>query len=207
MRRSIVRGTGHYLPERVVENTWFEDKLDTTDDWIRTRTGIERRHFAADDETTSTMAIRAAEAALADAGMDRDSIDAVLVATSTPDNTFPSVATMVQAGLGIHTGFAFDIQAVCAGFVFALANADAITPDNARKLHEAIGSAKGAPVLVHCASANRAGGLLALAMVTEHGMDREAALEFGRKAGMKSTEAKVREVLDALQAGAKPGEK
>lgn len=88
-----------------------------------------------------------------------------------------------------------------------VANADAITPDNARKLHEAIGGAKGAPVLVHCASANRAGGLLALAMVTEHGMDREAALAFGRKAGMKSTEAKVREVLDALQAGAKPGEK
>ena len=88
-----------------------------------------------------------------------------------------------------------------------VANADALTPGNARKLHEAIGSAKGTPVLVHCASANRAGGLLALAMVTEHGMAPEAALEFGRKAGMKSTEARVREVLDALPADAKPGGK
>lgn len=124
--RSVIRGCGHYLPERVVDNSWFEARLETSDKWIRERTGIERRHFAADDEATSSMAIRAAEAALADAGMDRDTIDAVVVATSTPDHTFPSVATMVQAGLGITRGFAYDIQAVCAGFVFALANADAI---------------------------------------------------------------------------------
>lgn len=126
MRRAIVRGTGHYLPERVVENSWFEDKLDTTDEWIRARTGIERRHFAAEDQRTSDLGILAAQAALADAGIEAGQIDAVIVATSTPDLTFPSVATMVQAGLGMRQGFAYDLQAVCAGFVFALANADAL---------------------------------------------------------------------------------
>ncbi|MFT4013786.1 MAG: beta-ketoacyl-ACP synthase III [Paracoccus sp. (in: a-proteobacteria)] len=126
MRRAIVRGTGHYLPERVVPNSWFEDKLDTTDEWIRARTGIEQRHFAAPDQRSSDLGIAAAKAALAKAGMGADQIDAIIVATSTPDFTFPSVATMVQAGLGMTRGFAFDVQAVCAGFVFALANADAM---------------------------------------------------------------------------------
>lgn len=122
--RAVVRGVGYYLPERVVENAEFEKSLDTTDEWIRSRTGIERRHFAAEGENTSQLAIRAAQAALADAGMTADQIDAIVVATSTPDFTFPSVATMVQAGLGSTSGFAFDVQAVCAGFVFALANAN-----------------------------------------------------------------------------------
>ncbi len=126
MRRTIIRGTGHYLPERVVENSWFEDKLDTTDEWIRARTGIERRHFAAPDQRTSDLGIQAARAALEKAGLEPGDIDAVIVATSTPDLTFPSVATMVQAGLGMTRGFAYDVQAVCAGFVFALANADAM---------------------------------------------------------------------------------
>lgn len=124
--RAVVRGVGHYLPERVVENAEFEAKLDTSDEWIRTRSGIERRHFAAEGETTSQMAIRAAEAALRDAGMAADAIDAIIVATSTPDYTFPSVASMVQAGLGSRNGFAYDVQAVCAGFVYALANANAL---------------------------------------------------------------------------------
>lgn len=122
--RAVVRGVGHYLPARVVENAEFEGKLDTTDEWIRSRTGIERRHFAAEGETTSQLAIKAAEAALADAGLSAGDIDAIVVATSTPDFTFPSVATMVQAGLGNTNAFAFDVQAVCAGFVFALANAN-----------------------------------------------------------------------------------
>ena len=95
MRRAIVRGTGHYLPERVIENSWFEDKLDTSDEWIRARTGIERRHFAAEDQRTSDLGILAGRAALENAGMTADQIDAVIVATSTPDLTFPSVATMV----------------------------------------------------------------------------------------------------------------
>ncbi|MCB1338905.1 MAG: beta-ketoacyl-ACP synthase 3, partial [Maritimibacter sp.] len=124
--RAQIRGVGHYLPARVVPNSWFEDKVETSDDWIRARTGIERRHFAAEGETTSAMAIQAARAALDDAGLAAEDIDAVIVATSTPDLTFPSTATMVQAGLGMRQGFAFDVQAVCAGFVFALVNANAL---------------------------------------------------------------------------------
>ncbi len=124
--RAVVRGAGHYLPARVVPNSWFEDRIETSDEWIQTRTGIVSRHFAAEGETTSDMASRAAERALADAGMAADEIDAIIVATSTPDLTFPSVATMVQARLGMTKGYAFDLQAVCAGFVFALANANAL---------------------------------------------------------------------------------
>ncbi|SEN65598.1 3-oxoacyl-[acyl-carrier-protein] synthase-3 [Palleronia pelagia] len=124
--RAQVRGVGHYLPDRVVENAEFEKKLDTTDEWIRTRSGIERRHFAAEGETTSQMATAAARAALDDAGMSASDIDAVIVATSTPDLTFPSAATMVQAQLGMTGGFAFDVQAVCAGFVYALTTANAL---------------------------------------------------------------------------------
>ena len=124
--RSVIVGVGHYLPERVVPNTEFEESLDTTDEWIRSRSGIERRHFAADDETTSDLATKAAEAALANAGLTADDIDAIVLATSTADLTFPSVATMVQARLGMTRGFAFDVQAVCAGFVFALSNANAL---------------------------------------------------------------------------------
>lgn len=125
-RRSVIVGTGHYLPERVVENSWFEDRLDTTDEWIRSRSGIERRHFAAEGQATSDLGIRAARAALEKSGLDVDQLDGIVLATSTPDFTFPAVATMVQAGLGMTRGFAFDVQAVCAGFVFALANADAM---------------------------------------------------------------------------------
>ncbi|MFV1441991.1 beta-ketoacyl-ACP synthase III [Phaeobacter sp. JH18-32] len=125
-RRAVIVGTGHYLPERVVENAEFEATLDTSDEWIRSRSGIERRHFAADGETTSFMATKAAEKALGDAGLTADDIDAIVVATSTADLTFPSAATMVQAQLGMTRGFAFDVQAVCAGFVYALSNANAL---------------------------------------------------------------------------------
>lgn len=124
--RAVVKGVGHYLPERVVPNAAFEKTLDTTDEWIRSRSGIERRHFAAEGETTSDLATRAAEAALADAGMTADQLDAIVLATSTADLTFPSAATMVQARLGMTNGYAFDVQAVCAGFVYALSNANAL---------------------------------------------------------------------------------
>ncbi|MGP3696266.1 beta-ketoacyl-ACP synthase III [Rhodobacter sp. NSM] len=124
--RAVVRGVGHYLPDRVVPNSELESIVDTTDEWIRTRSGIERRHFAAEGQTTSDLAARAARAALADAGLLPDDIDTLIVATSTADLTFPSAATMVQAALGMTRGFAFDVQAVCAGFVYALANADAL---------------------------------------------------------------------------------
>ncbi len=124
--RAVVKGVGHYLPERIVENSEFETTLDTTDEWIRTRSGIERRHFAAEGETTSMLAIKAAQAALANADLMPDDIDALVVATSTPDLTFPSVATMVQSGLGMTRGFGFDVQAVCAGYVYALTTANAL---------------------------------------------------------------------------------
>ncbi|WP_413719792.1 beta-ketoacyl-ACP synthase III [Silicimonas sp. MF1-12-2] len=124
--RAVVRGVGHYLPERIVPNEWFEDKIDTSDEWIRSRSGIERRHFAAENQTTSELAANAAQKALAMAGLEPDEIDAVIVATSTADLTFPSAATMVQERLGMTRGFAFDVQAVCAGFVFALAQANAL---------------------------------------------------------------------------------
>ncbi|MGV6813161.1 MAG: beta-ketoacyl-ACP synthase III [Brevirhabdus sp.] len=125
-RRAVVRGVGHYLPERVVPNSHFESFLDTSDEWIRARSGIERRHFAADGQTTSELGAHAARAALANAGMDVDDIQAIVVATSTPDLTFPSAATMIQDALGMTSGFAFDVQAVCAGFVYALTNANAL---------------------------------------------------------------------------------
>lgn len=124
--RAAIRGVGHYLPEKVFENSEFAATLDTSDDWIRSRSGIERRHFAAEDETTSDLAAKAAGAALADAGLSADDIDALVVATSTADLTFPSAATMVQAKIGMTGGFAYDVQAVCAGFVFALANANGL---------------------------------------------------------------------------------
>ncbi len=124
--RAVIRGVGHYLPERIVPNSHFESFLDTSDDWIRSRSGIERRHFAADGETTSQMATHAARAALDDAGLGPGDIDAIILATSTADLTFPSAATMVQDALGMTRGFAFDVQAVCAGFVFAMANANAL---------------------------------------------------------------------------------
>ncbi|MDO9638723.1 MAG: beta-ketoacyl-ACP synthase III [Pseudotabrizicola sp.] len=122
--RAVVAGVGHYLPARVVENADLEALVETSDEWIRSRSGIERRHFAAEGEMTSHLASHAARAALADAGLVADDIDAIILATSTPDLTFPSVATMVQADLGMTRGFAFDIQAVCAGFVFALTTAN-----------------------------------------------------------------------------------
>jgi 3-oxoacyl-[acyl-carrier-protein] synthase-3 len=123
--RAVVRGIGHYLPERVVPNSEFEETLDTSREWIVSRSGIHQRHFAAENETTSDLAIHAANRALAAADMVADDLDAIIVATSTADLTFPSAATMVQNGLGMTRGFAYDVQAVCAGFVFALSTANA----------------------------------------------------------------------------------
>ncbi|WP_299921572.1 beta-ketoacyl-ACP synthase III [uncultured Pelagimonas sp.] len=124
--RATVIGVGHYLPDRIVENAEFEKTLDTTDEWIKSRSGIERRHFAAEGQTTSDLGTRAAQAALDDAGLAANDIDAIILATSTADLTFPSAATMIQTSLGMTRGFAFDVQAVCAGFAYALANANAL---------------------------------------------------------------------------------
>ena len=124
--RAVAKGVGAYLPERIVLNSEFEEWLDTSDEWIRTRTGITRRHFASTGQTTSDLAVRASREAIEDAGFEASDIDLIVLATSTPDNTFPSTATAVQSELGITNGYAFDLQAVCAGFVYALANANAL---------------------------------------------------------------------------------
>ncbi|MDE0112404.1 MAG: ketoacyl-ACP synthase III [Albidovulum sp.] len=123
---ATVRGIGHHLPERIVPNEEFEKFLDTTDSWIKSRTGIESRRFAADGETTADLGSKAAINALADAELDPIDIDTIVLATSTPDNTFPATATKVQSAIGMRRGYAFDVQAVCAGFIFALVNANAL---------------------------------------------------------------------------------
>ncbi len=122
--RSVVLGCGSYLPQRILTNAELARQIETSDEWIVQRTGIRQRHIAADGEFTSHLAINAAQAALANAGVDAQSIDLIVLATSTPDNTFPATAVAVQHGLGINHGAAFDLQAVCSGFVFALATAD-----------------------------------------------------------------------------------
>ena len=122
--RSQIIGCGAYLPKGVLTNAELARKVDTSDEWIRSRTGIERRHIAADGETTSDLALHAAKAALADAKIGVEELDLVIVATTTPDETFPSVATRIQARLGMTRGAAFDVQAVCSGFIYGLAVAD-----------------------------------------------------------------------------------
>ncbi|MFT4078751.1 beta-ketoacyl-ACP synthase III [Rhodomicrobium lacus] len=122
--RSVVLGCGSYLPERVLTNQDLARIVDTSDEWISERTGIKTRHIAADGENTSDLGIAAARSALDHAGIDPQSIDFIILATSTPDNTFPSTATTIQAALGLTHGFAFDVQAVCSGFAYALATAD-----------------------------------------------------------------------------------
>jgi len=124
MIRSVILGCGGYLPEKIVANDELAKRIDTSDEWIVKRTGIRQRHIAAPDEKTSDLALAAARAALADAKTEAGDIDAIIVATATPDNTFPATATRVQAELGLIKGFALDVQAVCSGFVYALAIAD-----------------------------------------------------------------------------------
>ncbi len=122
--RSHLLGCGGYLPERVVTNAELAGRLETTDDWIVQRTGIRQRHIAAPGELTSDLALQAARRALADSGCTAQDIDLIVLATATPDNTFPATAARVQAGLGVTKGAAFDVQAVCSGFIYALAVAD-----------------------------------------------------------------------------------
>lgn len=124
IRRSVIAGCGSYLPDRVLTNAELAAMVDTSDEWIVSRSGIKQRHIAADGEKTSDLAIMAARDALAKAGMDGADIDLIVLATATPDETFPATAATVQAALGMTGGAAFDIQAVCSGFIYALAIAD-----------------------------------------------------------------------------------
>jgi len=123
---SRIIGTGSALPRRIVTNAELAERVDTSDEWIVERTGIRQRHIAEKDETTATLATAAARAALADAGVDAASIGLIVLATATPDNTFPATATKVQAALGCRGGIAFDVAAVCSGFLYALATADSL---------------------------------------------------------------------------------
>ena len=138
--RSVVIGCGHYLPERILTNSDIEKIVDTTNDWIIERTGIQSRHIAAEGETTSMLATRAAERAIENAGCLATDIDLIVLATATPDYTFPSTATQVQAALGIHAGAAFDVQAVCSGFVYALTVADKFLISGSHKRALVIGA-------------------------------------------------------------------
>lgn len=124
--RSVIRGVGSYLPEHIMTNAAMSERVDTSDAWIRERTGIHQRHIAADGEYTSDLAVAAAQSALEAAGMDTQEIDLIILATTTPDYTFPSTATIVQERLGIRHGAAFDVQAVCSGFIYALKVADSL---------------------------------------------------------------------------------
>jgi len=126
MIRSVIKGIGSYLPEKVLTNDDLAAMVDTSDEWIVQRTGIRERHVAAEGEFTSDLATKAARRALENAGVEASDIDLIVLATSTPDNTFPASAVTVQKNLGIHSGAAFDLQAVCTGFVFALSTADAM---------------------------------------------------------------------------------
>jgi len=124
LKYARITGTGSYLPERIMTNADMEKVVDTTDQWIQERTGIKQRHIAADDQTTSDLAEQAALRAIAASGINKDDIDLIIVATTTPDQMFPSTACLVQQKLDIHGCTAFDVQAVCTGFVYALGIAD-----------------------------------------------------------------------------------
>jgi len=124
MTYSRIVGTGRYLPERVLTNFDLEKMVETSDEWIRTRTGVERRHIAAEDESTSDLALAAAQAAIEDAGIDKNEIDLIVIGTTTPDLVFPNIATLVQNRLGLHGCPSFSLEAACTGFIYALATAD-----------------------------------------------------------------------------------
>ena len=138
--RSVVTGVGGYLPERIVTNEELSTRVDTSDEWIRERTGIRQRHQAADDQPVSDLAVGAARKALAAAGRTPEEVDLIVVATTTADLTFPAVATIVQRKLGCPVGIAFDVQAVCSGFVYALSVADGFVARNRSKVALVIGA-------------------------------------------------------------------
>lgn len=178
--RSKIIGTGSYLPEKVVKNTDFTD-IETSDEWIRERSGIETRHFSAKGETTGDMAVKAGLDALKDAGLKPEDIDAVIVATTTPDFSTPGTSAKVQGLLGIKKGFAFDIQAACSGFVYGVSIADAMIR---------VGNAKRVLLI----------GAETLTSITDF-KDRSTCVLFGDGAGaviLEATEEKEVGVIDTL---------
>ncbi|MEO8883033.1 MAG: beta-ketoacyl-ACP synthase III [Devosia sp.] len=145
--RSVFRGVGGYLPKRIMTNAEISTLVDTSDEWIVQRVGISQRHLAAEGEFTSDLAVEAARAALTNAGMTTDDIDLIVVATTTPDLTYPATAALVQNKLGMHHGVAFDIQAVCSGFVFAVATADSFLKNGLAKRALVIGAETNSRIL------------------------------------------------------------
>ena len=137
---SRIIGTGSYLPDKVLTNRDLEKSVDTSDDWIVSRTGIRQRHIAAENQMTSDLAFKASEQAISAAGIDKHDIDLIVVATSTPDMIFPGSACILQDKLGVRNGAAFDVQAVCAGFVYALATADKFIKSGAHKCALVVGA-------------------------------------------------------------------
>ena len=178
-RKAKITSTGSYLPQRIVSNEELSDRLDTSDEWIKTRTGIAARHYAADGQATSDLAVEAARDALANGGLTANDIDLIIVATTTPDKTFPATAALVQNKLGISHGAAFDVQAVCSGFVYGLSVAAA---------------------MVGCGQANRVLliGADRMTSIIDH-EDRSTAVLFGDGAGAAIIEATDDAADDAPQ--------
>ena len=145
--RSIIRGVGGYLPDRIVTNDELAKTIDTSDEWIQQRVGIKQRHIAAEGEFTSDLAVHAARRALDNARLSPDDIDLIIVGTTTPDYTYPATATLVQNKLGMHHGFAFDIQAVCSGFVYAMVTADSYLKNGMGKRALVIGAETNSRIL------------------------------------------------------------
>ena len=137
---SRIEGTGHHLPEKILTNADLEKMVDTSDEWIKTRTGVERRHIASEDESTSSIGIKAAQKAISDANISKDDIDLIVVGTTTPDYIFPNTATLIQEGLGIHGCPAFSLEAACSGFVYAMSTADKFVKSGGYKCVLVIGA-------------------------------------------------------------------
>ncbi len=145
--RSIIRGVGGYLPARILTNDELSKTIDTSDEWIQQRVGIKQRHIAAAEERTSDLAVHAAKRALDNAGISPDEIDLIVVATTTPDLTFPATAAIVQQKLGMHHGAAFDVQAVCSGFVYATVTADSMLKNGVARRALVIGAETNSRIL------------------------------------------------------------
>ena len=140
MTYSRIEGTGRYLPERIMTNADLEKMVDTSDEWIRTRTGVERRHVAGEDELTSDLCVEAAKNAIESAGITAEDIDLIIVGTTSPDLIFPNIATIIQEKLGIHGCAAFSIEAACTGFIYALTTADKFVKTGESKCALVIGA-------------------------------------------------------------------
>jgi 3-oxoacyl-[acyl-carrier-protein] synthase III len=193
---SRITGTGSYLPERVVTNAEFAARLDTTDAWIRERTGIERRHLAEKSQASSDLALRASERALQSAGISADQLDLIVVATSTPDHVFPSTACLLQAKLGIKGSAAFDVQAVCSGFVYALATADSFIKNKMARNALVVGAEVFSRILDWndrgtCVLFGDGAGAVVLASAEKPGVHASVLRADGSQAGMLSVPGNV----------------